>query len=208
MARSVLDRVKPIKSDLIPPAGSTTYGTTPDGRIIYQRTMQRGRAVPKLDAEGNRVWRKHPLTGEPLLPVNQGEVYEATDLFTLLDQLNGNVEMVPYHVPTAEELAAETRVKKVVAMKDQLAEALVDAGVDPANLLADLKALAVPAATPIVPAAAMTEPPVPSLYPMAKGGGWYLLSNGTKMQGSEEAAQEAEAAIAEAKKEAAKVPEE
>lgn len=109
-------------------------------------------------------------------------------------------------------------------MKDKLAGVLVDAKIEPDRLLDLLKPKDVPApqpgtpgAPPAVPALTGTGPvttPSPVGFPKRYAPGRYYLSDGTKFQGTKEAADIAEAAVqeqkraAEAKATLAETPEE
>lgn len=142
-----LAKVKPVHAELIPPQGARATGVTPDGKQLYTITRKRSRPVPRTEIvpglDGipieRQVWRKNQMTGEPLYPVNRPQVYEETILFYLESQGNNNVELHPYIPPSAEQLAREERARRVAEMREGLAEALVDAGLTPAELLARIK---------------------------------------------------------------------
>ena len=201
--KATLQGIKPIKADLVPPVDAIAAGVTPEGKQIYTMTTQRSRGVPKLDPEtGERIWRKNPLNGEPLLPVNKAELYELEEMFILEDQKNGNVEKIPYRHPTQAEIDARTRAHKIAAMQTGLAEKLVDSGFSVDDLLARL---APQSATVAPPADAPADAPLPdqTAYPVWTSGPWWKLSDGSKFKGSREAAHEAQAEIDDRKREAA-----
>ena len=208
MARTTLRKVKPIRADMIPPAGSVPAGITPDHRQIYSLTRARSKSVPKVDPKtGERIWRKHPLTGEPLLPVRRAELYSETILFTLEDEKNGNVRQIPYIPETPEELAVAKRKNDIAIARDQLAEALLDSGMTPAEFIAKLggKRPVAPAPAPEAPKATPIDD---TEYPVMVSPGRWKLSNGAVMQGKKADAVEAEEAVQEAKAAAAQTPEE
>jgi len=125
----------------LPPDGSVAAGITPDGKQLYRHVSRRARAVPKRDANGNREYAKNPMTAEPLYPKNQPEFYEFQRLFYIEDQGNGNNTLVEYTPPTDKELQQQVRTLQVKAMEGKLAEALVDAGFGPDDLLGSLAKL-------------------------------------------------------------------
>ena len=195
--KATLSKIKPIRSDLIPPEGSVAAGTTPDGRQLYRRVKKVVVKGPKLDKDGNRVWKKNPLNAEPLLPVNTvEEIRDEDELFILVDQLNGNVEKVPYRHPTPEELAYERRKLMVASAKDELAEAIVDAGLTPkeaiARLLGEVKT------PPVVQTTTTTATGTPAditdavVYPRHIGGPKWELSDFTFFVGNRADATDAE----------------
>lgn len=199
-----LARIKKITiTENLPPDGSVAVGTTPDGKVLYKHVSDRVRAVPKLDANGNREYAKNPMTAEPLYPKNAPEFYKLERLFYLEDQGNGNNSLVPYYPPSDEELAKEVRTLKVKAMEGKLAEALVDHGIGPDELLAGLAKIkagggiegANPAPVASVPTLELVEIPEPEHL----GAGWYRLSNGDKFRGTKDDAFDAEKRLQEAK---------
>jgi hypothetical protein len=59
--------------------------------------------------EERQVWRKHAVTGEPLVAKRRPVVYDETKIFYMESQGNGNVAMVPWKPPSPEELAGRRR---------------------------------------------------------------------------------------------------
>jgi hypothetical protein len=226
---NVLQTIPPIDTKMKPPIGAVAAGTTPDGRQIYRLVTKRSKSQPKNDEKGDRIWRKHPLTGEPLTALREPVLYDDDALFTMLDQGNGNGEKVPYYPPTEAERAAGERAAKIAAMGGgALGEAMVDAGLsNPAeviNLLKARQAAPFVAPAPMVGGVPVTTtgavPPVPTAatpamsadelakYPVKIGGGWWKFSNGTRAQTSEDAALQTEIDVQAARKTAAEQPEE
>jgi len=228
--KDVLQSIEPIEARMKPPVGAVAAGTTPDGRQVYRLTGKRSKSQPKLNDEGDQIWRKHPLTGEPLIPLREPVIYDHEELFILEDQGNGNVEKVPYQPPTDAERAAGERAAKIAAMGGgALGEAMVDAGLsNPAeviNLLKARQAAPFVAPAPMVGGVPVTTtgstPPTstgsatPAMsadelakYPVKIGGGWWKFSNGTRAQASEDAALQTEIDVQAARKTAAESPEE
>lgn len=240
---TTLAKLQPLHPELVPPQGAQPFGVTADGKHqLYKLVTRRSRSVPKLsvkadallkDARANltgddlaaaealivkehQEFRKHATTGEPMYGLRQPEIYDNTEIFYLESQGNGNVVKVPYKFPTPEELAAVDRARRVEAMKDTMAEALVDAGVTPETLVQRLSQIKEPVMAPaavaggqVTPPAADDVPPVDlSKYPEDLGGGYWRFSNGDKAQMKKDAARETEDRLQAARKAAAETPEE
>ena len=135
-----LPKIEPLEPPLIPPSGSVAAGVTPNGQQLYKLDRPRSRAVPKLDERGNHAYRKHQVNGEDLYPLYKPELYTEHLLFFMESDHNGNAYMVPFIPPTEEQLAAEERERRIAAMRDELAQALVDADVSPDQLISALRA--------------------------------------------------------------------
>ena len=143
----VLQKIPKIHAQLIPPQTAVTKGSTPDGKQLWYEEIPMSRSVPRIlpgsvtpeTPKGVQEWKKD-LAGQGIYPLRQREDYIWKRLYYLESQGNNNVEKVDYVPPTKEHLAAIERARRVVAMKDSLAEALVDGGVTPENLVATLQA--------------------------------------------------------------------
>ena len=205
---SVLQKIKPLHPEKVPPAGSVPVGLTPDGKQLYRLKRMRSKGVPRIDPEtGERMMRKHAITGEPMYGLNEPKVFEENLLFFLESEGNGNIRMQLYTPPTEEQVAAEERTKNIEAMKGHLAEVLVDRGVTPEQLLAGVtpeKFTALDLVEPVPPPEPGTEPDTEpgTEYPKALGGGWWGLSDGEKVQVKESDAIELEAVLAKERKRA------
>jgi len=118
------------------------------------------------------------MTGEPLLPQNRPELYEQVRVFYLESQGNGNVGLVDYTPPTEAELAEADRQRRIEAVRDEFAAQVVDQGLSVAEILNRIKGdpVVVPELEEDVP-----EPDEPA-FPRDLGGGWWRLSDGTKIQ--------------------------
>lgn len=112
----------------------------------------------------HRLFRKNQMTGEPLYPLNRPEVYEEAITFYLESDGQGNIVCVPFTAPTAAEIAAEERQRRIREMVPAVAEALVDAEFSPEQLVKALRGNTAP------------EPEVEQVsYPRYYGPGlWYL----------------------------------
>ena len=196
MARGTLTKLKPIESGISkPPLDAVAAGVTPDGHQLYRRPRPVVTKSPRIDPKtGERAWRRDP-NGQPLVPLNDYVVSSEDVLFYLEDQQNGNVEMVRYCPPSAEELAAKDRAAKIAAMQAGLAEAAVDAGLTPQEVMARIagaKAATVTAATAPVVIADLAE------YPIHIGGPKWLLSHGENFFGNRADAEKAESKVTDA----------
>lgn len=186
-----------------------TVGVGPGGRIIYRERSRRARAVKDIDPKtGEQRQRKHGVTGEALYGLNKPELYTLERTFYLESDGQGNIYKVDYTPPTPEQIEAERRKQAAKEMVPALAEALVAEGLTPADLIARLRA---PVPTdngstqspagdtvpePDSPTGDATEPE--KEYPVMYAPGRWELSDGTKMQGKKEDAEQAEAAIQQA----------
>ena len=139
MSVSHLSPIPPIVSREIPPEGSRVIGSTPDGRVLYERTLVRGRNVPKRDEEGNEVWELHPTTAQPLYPRRKLERVETKQQFTLRDALNGHVYIEPYVAPTEAELREVEVTRRAGEIRDQLARAMAEQNIGVSDILAAVK---------------------------------------------------------------------
>lgn len=205
MAKYMLGKLKPLRTDLIPPQGSIPAGVTADGKHqLWKRVKPVPVIEPKTDEHGNPVWKRHPVDGTPIVQVRRWvKNVETEDLFYLEDHGNGNVAMVPYRFPTEEEKQASERKAKIAALQPKLAEALVDSGMSVDDVIARLQG---GATTPQeTPAPEKEEPDVE--YPVADGEDRWKLSNGMVFEGDEDGAVMAELEVAEARAQAEAVPE-
>lgn len=174
--------------------GSKVHGVTTDGKQLYKLVTKRSRSKPRLDPVTNeQLYRKNQMTGENMYPLREPEWYDKTEIFYLESEGNANVRKIIYVAPTAEELAAVEREKKIENWQREMAEAAVDAGMSVDDVIEGRKPEQV--AGIIVPYPVMTSP------------GKWKLSNGTEMKGKKVDALEAEEAIATAKENAATTPE-
>jgi len=143
----VLQKIPKIHAQLIPPQNAVTKGSTPDGKPLWYEEIPMSRSVPDIipgtitaeNPEGEQRWKKD-LAGQGIYPMRKRESYIWKRTYFLESQGNNNVEKVDYVPQTKEQIAAIERARRVVAMKDRLAEALVDGGVTPENLVATLQA--------------------------------------------------------------------
>jgi len=229
---TTLKKLKPLHPPIVVPLGAVPFGVTEDGRQLYKEVTPRSGSEADKGEDGKQRWRKNQMTGEPLYPLRKPTFHEHTRIYYLESQGNGNIGKVDYQPPSPEELVRIERGRKVEAMKDHLAEALVDADVTPGELAglftrrvaererkaqeapADLVVPELPDLEPEEPVAAEVvdlEPEATVTYPIERGGGWYELSDGTKLQGDEDHAVDAEIALGErrqqVKREAELIPE-
>ena len=135
-SRGTLRKMKPMHPELIPPKGSVPFGMTPDNKQLYKLVRKRGHNEPRLDADGQRAYRKHPTTGEPLVPLNKFVPDTETKIFFLESEGNANVRMVDWKPPSEKEQAAAILKMKIEQMMPKMAEAFVVAGVDPDEVVA------------------------------------------------------------------------
>lgn len=209
---SALSTLKPLHSQPVPDPSWEVIGVTegPNGKPVYRARSNRARAVPAYDENGKRDYAKHGVTGMPLYGKNKPELYTLEETFYLESDGHGNVYKIPYHPPTPEEIAARKRAEAAKQMVPALAEALVDAGLTPEELVARLRAPASTADGSVQsPTGDTAEPEVE--YPRMASPGRWELSNGEIFAGKKAEAQAREAevqqALADAVKNAALSPE-
>ena len=218
-----LKKLVPLHSQIVPPINAVPFGMTDDGKQLYKEVTPRSGSEPFISEEtGKQEWRKNQMTGEPLYPLRRPTFYEHTRVYYLESQGNGNIGKVDWRPPSPEEVARAERNQQVEAMKDHLAEALVDAKVSPTELAEMFSKRAGAPAVPelpelveldeeeepvVAPPVEVAEPVDTDQYPKNLGGGWFELSDGAKLQGKEEQAIEAEIDLEVRRDEAHKVAE-
>lgn len=182
--------IQPIHFHFKPGKGEKLVDHTPDGRPIYERTIDKGKSVPLLDSEGKEIWVKHPTTAEPLYPRRKVIPNPTTERFVPVDGGNGNITREPWTPESEAEVRLREEVRRAKEFQDELSLDAVRQGVSVSEIIAVAKALREARNTPD-----SDEPESDGEYPRSVGsGGWYLLSNGEKIRGRE-AAEAAEAAL-------------
>ena len=196
--RATFTRMQKINPELIPPANAVAFGITPSGKQLYRLVTPRTKAVPDVDPEtGEQRWRKNQMTGEPLYPLNKPESYEQVRTFYLESQGNGNVQLVDWSPPSEEQLARAQKALRAAEMREALLEALVESGIEPSALVANLKAKPTPnesPASPVDPTAMGSTQTGPREPQMFAPGRW-RLSNGEVVKGTRTDAIGAEEAV-------------
>lgn len=142
-----LAKIEAFHAAAIPPKGddgkdALPIGNTPDGRLIYTRTIIRPakNKAPQTDPlTGEQVWTKHPTTGEKLYARWRNVREERVQTFTLESDGRGNLYVQEYAPPSPEDLARQERERKIVEVQGQIAEALVDNDLSVDALIAALK---------------------------------------------------------------------
>jgi len=132
---------------------------------------------------GDPMWRKHPTTGEKLYPVMTTEAVFSTVRFVLERSPRGHVRMDQNFEGTPEEKARDTKKQKANDFSDKLAQLAAERGVDPEALIDKVMEEAGGDPIEAIP------------YPQHKGGGHWLLSNGTSHRGNRQEAELAEATL-------------
>lgn len=143
-----LATIEPVHAPLVPPKGddgkaAVPIGHTPDGRLIYTRTIIRPakQKVPKLDpVTGEQEWARHPTTGEKLYSRWRTVREERTQTFTLESDGANNVYVQEYHPPTPEQIAKAERDRRIEENRARLDEMMADEDFSPEDLFKALKA--------------------------------------------------------------------
>jgi len=189
MARQITGGGIPeLRPELIPPREAKAVGIHTDGRTIYEMEKFDVEATTAnktqvIDSDGEPQWRKHPTTGEKLYPVMSTESVFYTSRFVLERSPRGHVRMDENFESTPESLARDAKAQKSREFSDKLAELAIERGVDPEAVIEKV----------MEEAGGEPEEAIP--YPQHRGGGHWLLSNGTSHRGSKEDAQIAEAVL-------------
>ncbi len=137
-------------------------GLTPNGHQLFKETTKRSRAIPDIDpTTGERRYKLHPTTGEPLYPRNIPEHYDHIRTFYLESEGNGNIVKIDWIEPTPEELAAVAREKGIKEMIPNLTATLYDSGIDIKDLVAAMKMIAQSTKGELVDEAPPAEAPEP-----------------------------------------------
>lgn len=210
-----LTKIQPMHAQLIPNPAWERVGLTEDGRQVFRHVTKRSRPVPWLDEKGNRVYAKHPVSGEPLYPKNKPEIYDHVEVFTVESQGNFNLEKIPYDAEAeARRRAERERQRRAQANLERLLDLMAQEDVSPDELIASLRSEA-QAMRPEPEPEPELEPEEPEdevEYPVMKGPMIWVLSDGTQLNKvSKEDAVKAEEELqrrrAEAREHAAVVPE-
>ena len=105
---------------------------------------------------GDRVWKLHPLTKEPIYKVSEAEHYIHERTFFVESDGMGNQVCIDWRPPSEEEIANQARDQAVEKMVPEISGVLVDSGLSASDIAEALKQLAalgkaVPEATPVAP---------------------------------------------------------
>ena len=160
-------QLKPLHGKFVPdpawlPGGYTTHSPP---RALYIERSARSRSHPKYiqdpcpvcngvgklegcehcndmgTVDGAREWRLHPVTKEPLIPMNYSENYTHERLFFVESDGQGNQIFIDWNPPTEEEIAAEARDTAVDSMIPEISGVLVDSGMSAMDIASALKQL-------------------------------------------------------------------
>ena len=164
-----------------------------------------------------RVFKRHPVNGEPLYPMNRRNIVTRERMFYVESQGNWNVEKHFYTPPSEEELREIDRKERIQELKDTFFAKLADTGLSPDELMRRLQTYG-PVMTDEQIAEAdehagvVPEPAGDSAdekdYPLKLAGrNQWELSNGTIYTGDEEGALDAELEVLQRREEMASVPE-
>lgn len=217
-------RIQPQHGEFIPSPDWEPAGVAPNGRQLYRERFRTNEAVPMMEEVLNhdgspvvdsrtgktkmkRVWKRHPINGEPLYPMNQRNIVVKERLFFAESQGNYNVEKHFYKPPTAEEIARAEREGKVTEMYRTFAEALVDTGLTPDEVVRRLTQYGPVMTTEQLAEAerhaaiGLDEDPTQE-YPVQLARGEYRLSDGSTFKGNKSAAEDAEIEVMRRREEA------
>ena len=152
MSPQLAEAPKLPKMELIPPRGAEVEGvfrrpgSPHDGRIIYTETVldveaTKASATPKLDSQGNEIWKKHSTTGEPLYPILvKTTKYKDIRYILQPQEVGRNVKKVYHFEPTAAELKLIAQKEAERNFLEDFVSAAAASGMSAAELVAKLKA--------------------------------------------------------------------
>lgn len=180
--------IEKIRNHFVPEPNEKLVGHTPKGQPIYERTIDKGKSVPRLDEEGNQIWTKHQTTGEPLVPMRMVVSNPQVERFVPVDGGNGTVYREPWTPESEESIRRKERERKMAEVQRQLAEGLVENDISVDALLSVLKG-----GDP-TEVESDDDGDTPE-YPVNHAPGRWTLSDGTKMKGTKDDALAAEAAL-------------
>lgn len=222
----------------IPHPDWEAVGFAPNGKQLFIERFKTNDAVPMMEPVRNpdgtqardpetgellerRVYKRHPINGEPLIPMNKRNIVTVERMFWLESEGNNNVHKHFYTPPTPEEIAAAEREQKIGEVQRAFAESLVDAGWTADEVLKRLTTYG-PVLTPeeheesererlkaAHDAALVDEdagPPVTYPDPVPDTEDEWRLSDGQVFVGSRESAEEQEALIQQQRAQAKDVP--
>lgn len=151
-AAAVLDAPQLPALELKPPREAEVEGvfkmpgSVHHNRIIYSEVVldaeaTRKTAKVKTDKQGNEVWKRNPVSGEPIYPIiTKQEVFVRRRYVLFADNRNRHVKRVYHFEPTLEELAEiKQREAETTFFRDFVAEA-AKAGLTAAQVIARIKA--------------------------------------------------------------------
>ena len=122
---------------------------------------------------GDRVWKLHPLTKEPIYKMNEAEHYIHERTFFVESDGMGNQVCIDWRPQNEEEIANQARDQAVEKMVPEISGVLVDSGLSASDIAEALKQLAalgkaVPEVTPVAPV--VPEPVAPVVPEPAMAG--------------------------------------
>lgn len=143
---------------------------------------------PRLDVNGEQMYRRHPMNGENSYALRRLVREEKPFRFVRIDPGNGNVRMEPYVEPSETEIRERDLAKRTHDLTAGLVHAMAERNVTPEQVIALVAQAAEQAQT------AKSDAPVPQ-FPVNYAPGRWRLSDDTTMQGTREQAEDAESAL-------------
>lgn len=138
---ATMPRMKPVYAPVqVPPGMEVT-------RFVYNKRLDMSlpvvkrpittvtKRVPVLDADGNQIRRGINKEGAPRVPVYRNVEETVYEEQILMPEPNGNVRWQAIFEPTKEEVAARERREEIARVQATLAEAIVNAGLTPEELV-------------------------------------------------------------------------
>lgn len=200
-----LGKLPGIKADLIPPKCGKTHelaepvGHTADGRTIYHRWVldrdkYKKNRVPVMNGEtGEPIFRKY--ADGSVYPVMRSEPIFREQRFVLERHDGGHVYVVEHFEATPEERAADRAKRDRNEFLEKLADQATTQGLSVDQLVgAVLKNAGVDPVEDTMEEEAVGAVEAPE-FPVHRGGGNYVLSDGSKFKGNREQAEAAEEAL-------------
>lgn len=212
MSLALMNKIKQITVDEIPPDGAEPVGTHPIlGKVLYKMKRDRGKNTPLRDPETGEIVYVKDSQGQNRYQ-KRNLVSDPKDYIFYLDQAGGaSLALIPYKPPTPEEIAARERKARVESLREDFFEAAAEQGLTAEDLISIVTSgtladgstaapeVAQQAETAVEEAEKAMEPQpdfeveeTVAEYPHRLERGRYELSNRTVFEGNERDAKKAE----------------
>ena len=103
MSRPIGPVYKAIRGNMKPDPSWKHTGEIFQGEMVYIEKYMESVKIPRVDREGNEVWIKHPVTGEPIRQVMDMELVPREREFILHDLGNGQTVKNYFFRPDPDE---------------------------------------------------------------------------------------------------------
>lgn len=137
--RNTLNPIKPVYPTVKLEAGETPAGHTAAGNMVVQRTVTKIRKEPIIDPATGLQRYKPNAVGQPVVPLFRKIETQEVEEYEKIATRDGGIKRNYGFKPNPEEQARLERQQKIDRTQAELAEALVDNGLDVGALIGALK---------------------------------------------------------------------